>query len=147
MCFRVSLQMLKRGDWDGEGGADAAFLHRRGRSSGSFSEFLQVKTEDELRHRVSAEHYGGLVSWPLALLLGEHRHQRHHPVGQAHPGWEITRGRPNRSRVRVVRLPTNGGNITRRPWEGVLGTQVRSLQEAGQILEGTFTWKFAVRFR
>lgn len=85
MCFGVSLWTLKRGDWEGEGGAGTAFLHCRGRSSGSFSEFLQVKTEDELRHWVSAEHYGGLVSWPRALLLGEHGHQEAPSCGSSTP--------------------------------------------------------------
>ena len=63
--------------------------------------------------------------------------------GQKQQGWAITRCRPNGFRVRP---PVSNGNICRRPWcwEMVLGTQVRDLQEAGQILEGAFQWKLSV---
>ena len=44
-----------------------AFLHRKGNSSGSFPELLQVKTEGVSQHWVSAGHHGGRVSWSHAL--------------------------------------------------------------------------------
>ena len=59
--------MLKRGDWDGEGGARGGFLHCRGNSSGSFPELLQMKTEDVSQHWVSAGHHGRWVNWSHAL--------------------------------------------------------------------------------
>lgn len=59
--------MLKRGDWDADGGAGGAFLHCRVYSSGSFPELLQMKTEDVSQHWVSVGHHGGWVSWSHAL--------------------------------------------------------------------------------